>query len=318
MSQAFKDALQEVLVKMTPAARRRLITKRVVWRYPIAFETKLLNIFERLLLPAQQLLDEKVQAFFNATKRKDSFESDLENYFQQLESTYAVYVSSAMATASFQIVVDRTIDFLLKYNEQQLERYFEQVLGKKIPYSTDWWSMIKTQLRSKIETTAVSALKDNITDIREFVAKAISESVPYDKIVEGIQKINNKLSTSRARYLARDIAGTYNSLVIRHMGTEILGTDLYKWVTYRDERVRGNPNGLYPKADPSHWIMEQILCRWSDPSTYSTDVGKTWIPRLPKMPKDHPGNPFGCRCNPMPYVAALIKKLVEELNGRAP
>lgn len=317
MSQAFKDALLKVLEKLTPSARKRLINKRLVWRFPIAFETKLQNVFERLLLPAQQLLDEKVQAIFKANQRKDSFESDLEGYFQQLENAYTAYVSASMATASFQIVVDRTIEFVLKYNTQQLERYFEQVLGKKIPYSTEWWSMVKTQMRSKIETSAVGALKDNITDIREYVIKSISKSIPYSQIVEGIQRINNKLTTSRARYLARDIAGTYNAVVVRHMGTEILGSDLYKWATYRDERVRGNPTGLYPKADPSHWIMEQILCRWSDPSTYSKDGGKTWIPREAKAPKEHPGEPYQCRCNPVIYLAALIAKLVRDLDGRA-
>lgn len=316
MSEAFKAALENILEKLTPSARARFVKKRVSWRYPIAFETKLLNVFTRILLPAQQLLDEKIVLFFENAQRKDSFDSDLEEYLNQLEASYSIYVAAAMAQSTFQVVVDRTINFVLKYNESQIESYFETVLGKKIPYSTEWWSMIKNQLRSTIQTSATAALKDNLVAIREYVVKAIGDEVPLSKIVEGIRKINSRLTLSRAQYLARDIAGTYNSLVVRHMSTEILGTDLYTWSTYRDERVRGNPNGKYPKAVPSHWIMEQLLCRWSDPSTYSKDNGVTWIPRVEKAPKLHPGEDYQCRCSPVPYMADLVAKLVRNLNAR--
>ena len=58
-----------------------------------------------------------------------------------------------------------------------------------------------------------------------------------------------------------------------------LGANEYIWQTRRDLRVRGNPNGLYPDANPSHFIREGKIFNWNNP------------------PSDgHPGEPAGCRC----------------------
>lgn len=58
-----------------------------------------------------------------------------------------------------------------------------------------------------------------------------------------------------------------------------LGANEYIWETRKDERVRGNPNGLYPKAKPSHWARQDQIFNWNNPPEGG-----------------HPGIAPGCRC----------------------
>lgn len=58
-----------------------------------------------------------------------------------------------------------------------------------------------------------------------------------------------------------------------------LGATEYVWQTMWDERVRGNPGGLYPNAKPSHWEREGKTFSWSNPPEGG-----------------HPGQAINCRC----------------------
>lgn len=62
-----------------------------------------------------------------------------------------------------------------------------------------------------------------------------------------------------------------------------LGIKKYRWRHSRDERVRGNPGGKYPKARPSHWAREGKIYSWNDPP-----------------PGGHPGMDYQCRCTAEP------------------
>jgi SPP1 gp7 family putative phage head morphogenesis protein len=82
----------------------------------------------------------------------------------------------------------------------------------------------------------------------------------------------------RAALIARDQAASFNGDLNRIRQTA-MGVTEYVWSTSMDERVRGNPDGKYPNARPSHWDREGKHFKWSDP------------------PSDgHPGQPINCRC----------------------
>jgi SPP1 gp7 family putative phage head morphogenesis protein len=57
------------------------------------------------------------------------------------------------------------------------------------------------------------------------------------------------------------------------------GITEYEWWTREDERVRGNPGGLYPKARPSHYARHGQVFAWARPPE-----------------RGHPGQDYGCRC----------------------
>lgn len=85
-------------------------------------------------------------------------------------------------------------------------------------------------------------------------------------------------SMKRAKLIARDQTASFNSNLNR-VRQQQAGVDKYEWSTSLDERVRGNPEGLYPRAKPSHWAREGRVFSWNKP------------------PSDgHPGQPINCRC----------------------
>ena len=60
-----------------------------------------------------------------------------------------------------------------------------------------------------------------------------------------------------AKMVARTQIATFNSLTSK-IRAQNLGIKRAKWVTSRDERVRGNPGGKYPNARPSHYALDGV------------------------------------------------------------
>jgi|GEM_PF-277516 len=71
----------------------------------------------------------------------------------------------------------------------------------------------------------------------------------------------------------------------------------YIWSTCKDERVR-----------PQCAAMEGKLCLWADPTVYSRDKGKTWIPRPEGASLTHPHEWDGCRCSAYTNLEDVIDK----------
>ena len=79
---------------------------------------------------------------------------------------------------------------------------------------------------------------------------------------------------------------------------EAEGLTMYVWETSGDERVR-----------PSHKKMDGKLCRWADPTVYSRNKGKDWIPRPKGASLTHPGEEDGCRCTALSYQPEILGEL---------
>lgn len=139
-----------------------------------------------------------------------------------------------------------------------------------------------------IGNTIEAAVQRNVALIRGLtgdVAKRI-ETALLDALTKGlnnaeIAKILTRefgIGRRRAALIARDQAASFNGDLNRIRQTA-LGVTEYVWSTSLDERVRGNPEGRYPNARPSHWDREGKTFKWSSP------------------PSDgHPGQPINCRC----------------------
>lgn len=139
-----------------------------------------------------------------------------------------------------------------------------------------------------IGTTIEAAVQRNVALIRGLtgdVAKRI-ETALLDALTKGLNnaEIGRILTREfgigrrRAALIARDQAASFNGDLNRIRQTA-MGVTEYVWSTSLDERVRGNPEGKYPNARPSHWDREGKTFKWSNP------------------PEDgHPGQPINCRC----------------------
>lgn len=143
-------------------------------------------------------------------------------------------------------------------------------------------------MRERLTTTIEAAVQRNVAAIRGLtsdVARRL-EAKLLDALTKGV---NNRdlakiiarefgIGRKRAELIARDQAASFNGDLNR-IRQQAMGVTEYVWSTSMDERVRGNPEGRYPGARPSHWAREGKTFKWSDP------------------PSDgHPGQPINCRC----------------------
>lgn len=95
------------------------------------------------------------------------------------------------------------------------------------------------------------------------------------------------VSKARARVIARDQTNKLNGQLTEARHND-LGIRQYRWRNSQDERVRGRPDGQYPKARPSHWAREGKIYRWDKPPEGG-----------------HPGEAVQCRCWAEPVIPGI-------------
>lgn len=137
----------------------------------------------------------------------------------------------------------------------------------------------------------VSLCQDQIDDLR----KTIIEPNTALRVEELAKLIQDRFGVkdSRAELIARDQTLKLNGqLTEANMRTA--GVSRYIWTTSKDERVRGNPDGKYPDADPSHYAQDGQIYSWDDPP----ETG-------------HPGQDFQCRCTPYPLIEGIDPNIPE-------
>lgn len=99
------------------------------------------------------------------------------------------------------------------------------------------------------------------------------------------------ISESKAAFIARDQIGTLNGK-LTELRQKSVGARKFRWRTSLDERVRGNPSGLYPDAEPSHWDREGEIYEWDNPPN-----------------GEIPGEAYNCRCTAEIVVEDLLDNL---------
>ena len=102
------------------------------------------------------------------------------------------------------------------------------------------------------------------------------------------------VSERHLRFIARDQAGKLHGQIAkaRH---QALGVKRFVWRTSEDERVRGDPDGLYPRAEPSHYELNGHTFRYADPpQPDGADDPLT------------PGSDYQCRCTGEPVLDDVL------------
>lgn len=145
----------------------------------------------------------------------------------------------------------------------------------------------------------------------------ISEGVLAGKlakdILKDLRKLARDMSKNRTKLIARDQIGKLNGYLTQHRQQDI-GVETYTWQTSEDERVVGNPTGLYPRwtaAHRNHYQMNGKWGKWSDASVYSEDQGETWKNRLSSMPQEHPGIEIADRCTGLANFEDILPGIEE-------
>lgn len=127
-----------------------------------------------------------------------------------------------------------------------------------------------------------------LEDLKNRLVAAIARDAPVDEIHAMVEKhfMGDK---AHARLIARDQVGKLNGRLNQYRQQQI-GGSRYVWRTSRDERVRGNPRGLYPHARHNHWEREGKVYSWDNPPAGG-----------------HPGQDIQCRC----YAELVVEDLVD-------
>lgn len=105
-------------------------------------------------------------------------------------------------------------------------------------------------------------------------------------LIEEIMHIGD-LTFAQAKLIAVDQTNKMHGMITQTRQTS-LGIEEYTWQTADDERVVGNPSGLYPKPTKlhgNHYVRRGKIFRWDEPP----DDG-------------HPGWAIRCRCHADPRI----------------
>jgi len=139
---------------------------------------------------------------------------------------------------------------------------------------------------SKNLTDKIKASIAKSKEKSEQSAKLLKEK--YEESLQEQKELKNQISDVKTIHKLKVLAQENRERM------ESAGLSMYEWSTAQDERVR-----------PSHALMEGKICKWDDPTVYSTD-GKTWKPRPEGAPLVHPGEEEGCRCTALSYWNELV------------
>jgi uncharacterized protein with gpF-like domain len=132
--------------------------------------------------------------------------------------------------------------------------------------------------------------KTTTDKIMTSVAVGIKEGKTVAEIAETIRNIAT-LASGRANTIARTETLTANSIgqaAAMEDAASVIPKLVKVWINAGDERVRGNPGGLYPDAKDDHWIMQGEVQDYDQ--EFSNGLS------YPRDTKGGPEQTINCRC----------------------
>lgn len=187
---------------------------------------------------------------------------------------------------------------LSEFNKREMDAFRKIAVGDAFEQEEPW---VEATLQ-EWSKNQVSLITKATGDMRDAVARRVRDGVKRGRlnkeITSQIMKDLPGISARRAAIISRDQCAKLNSELSEGRMKDA-GLETYVWETASDERVRGNPSGIYKRAVPSHWEMQGKVCRWDDPSVYKNSSGE-WVKRPANAPYNHPGMEILCRCVALP------------------
>ncbi|EBP0012912.1 hypothetical protein HX37_19350 [Salmonella enterica] len=178
-------------------------------------------------------------------------------------------------------------------NKEQTQRTFFQAFGIDLTGMLGDGAVKSAMEKAIIDNVDLitSIHTDFIHDIGEAVFASMKDGGRHENLIDLI-KARGEVTRNRARFIARDQTSKLNADLTEARNVA-LGLDLYEWGGTGDERERD-----------SHFVLNGMLCKYSDPTVYSDDGGKTWKKRSTIGAFiGKPGEDYQCRCLALPYVS---------------
>jgi SPP1 gp7 family putative phage head morphogenesis protein len=201
----------------------------------------------------------------------------------QIFSTIALNSTQFLNNANIPNKMGNFANVVAGFNSGQFKRMMRSILGVDIFTAEPWLDeSIGNFIHQNVDLIK-SLQTQSLSDLQGIVLRGFQQGTrPTDISAQlraryGVQK-------RRANLIARDQVGKLNGQLTQ-LRQKSAGVESYIWRTSLDERVRGDPDGLYPNAVPSHFDREGKEFRWDSPP----DGG-------------HPGEDFQCRCTAEPVI----------------
>lgn len=207
-----------------------------------------------------------------------------------------IIVLSSLAGKSIEDKAKRlAISFTAKVhfqNKEQFKRNFGNAFGVDMSKIIDNESLGETFKKAVANNVKLitSVKTDFINDIGSNVFENFKKGGRHSDLIKSIYERGN-VTYSRAKMIARDQAAKLNADFNEERSVK-LGFDEYKWKGAGDVRERD-----------THSALNNMLCKYSDPTVYSDDDGKTWKKRSSIGAFiGKPGEDYQCRCVPITRV----------------
>jgi len=154
-------------------------------------------------------------------------------------------------------------DQLNLFNRGEVGRQLKSVIGIDPIMAEPWIGEHLFTLRRENVNLVKSLFGTELDDLENLLLRANRGGLQVNVIRKQIED-RFGLSRQRAMLIARDQVGKLNGELTQLRQTG-LGVEEYIWRCSKDERVRGNPDGRFPRAVPSHWAREGQKFKWSEP-----------------------------------------------------
>lgn len=196
--------------------------------------------------------------------------------------------------------------------EAQIELGYDAALS--IPFNEPYKDEIeairardKAGRRKLLEARSIASF-DQISNtttekIMRVIENGVKESQSLSEIRDGIMEVS-KLSFSRASTIARTetlIANSIGEAAAMRNASEVIPDLVKVWINANDERVRGNPGGLYPDSEADHWRMMSETIPHNE--KFSNGLA------FPRDPSGEAGDVINCRCSMLVVSKEDLPKL---------
>ena len=213
--------------------------------------------------------------------RADAYSDSVDMLFQLLRAAFALQFSDQY----LRNIAQQQADKLSEFNKQNMTRLLANAIGVEVFFAEPW---LKSEMETfvKMNVDLIKTVPETyFNQIEQAVLRAVQSGTRVEDLKDEIES-RFQPAMNHSELIARDQTLKFNGNLNKLRQTE-LGIDKYIWSTSKDERVRGNPEGIYPNADPSHFELEGTVQSWDDPPE-----------------PGHPGEDYQCRCVAIPYIQA--------------
>lgn len=302
-----------VMTKQQRSATRRRRPRKVLFPKTIerVYARQLTTLFGELTTYCIQQLTPFLQHY--TPIHTDSIDTELQEIFNNIDLWIAFqYGDTLIDSGRLGHILETIVEGMFGKNSVFFEKEIKVMAGVPLEVPQEWFPEVKSMWEQENYRLIKSMQSSYVTQLNTTVMNGLQNGIEFEELVSQIGKITDGLQGYKSRRLARDQIGKLQSYISKGQALSI-GAEGYIWMTVYDERLRGNPTGKYPRSIPSHYMMDNLVCSWTDPTVYSIDNGITWLKKTGKMVMSHVGMEIMCRCTAATIFTDMLYEIDREL-----